>query len=170
MPIPAYMTIQGASQGKITDGAFSEKSVGNIYQKGHENEIMVQEFEHEVSIPTDPQSGQPTGQRRHKELVVTKLIDKATPLLNQALVTGERLQCEITFYRTSVQGQSEPYYSIGLMDAVIVNIKPFMPDCLDPDKKQYQPMEKVAFSYRKITWTHKAAGTQGSDDWRTAGG
>jgi type VI secretion system secreted protein Hcp len=27
-------------------------------------------------------------------------------------------------------------------------------------------MEDVEFTYRKITWTHEVAGTEGSDDWR----
>jgi hypothetical protein len=32
---------------------------------------MVQEFNHEVIIPRDPQSGQPTGQSMHKPVVIT---------------------------------------------------------------------------------------------------
>ncbi|WP_252724590.1 type VI secretion system tube protein Hcp, partial [Acinetobacter baumannii] len=38
-------------------------------------------FNHEVIIPRDPQSGQPTGQRVHKPVVITKVFDKASPLL-----------------------------------------------------------------------------------------
>ncbi|KEA24206.1 hypothetical protein BH79_29030 [Pseudomonas aeruginosa C0324C] len=42
-------------------------------------------------IPRDPQSGQPTGQRVHKPVVITKVFDKASPLLLAALTSGERL-------------------------------------------------------------------------------
>jgi type VI secretion system secreted protein Hcp len=63
MPTPAYLSIEGATQGNITEGAFTEDSVGNVYQEGHENEILVEAFSHTVTVPTDPQSGQPTGQR-----------------------------------------------------------------------------------------------------------
>ncbi|MDP5566664.1 type VI secretion system tube protein TssD, partial [Pseudomonas aeruginosa] len=54
-------------------GAFTEDSVGNTYQEGHEDQVMVQGFNHEVIIPRDPQSGQPTGQRVHKPVVITKV-------------------------------------------------------------------------------------------------
>ena len=36
------MSIEGSSQGNITAGAFTEKSVGNIFVGGHENEILLQ--------------------------------------------------------------------------------------------------------------------------------
>ncbi len=80
MATPAYMSITGTKQGLITAGAFTEDSVGNTYQEGHEDQVMVQGFNHEVIIPRDPQSGQPTGQRVHKPVVITKVFDKASPL------------------------------------------------------------------------------------------
>ena len=73
MPTPAYLEIEGSTQGAITENAFSEDSVGNIYQEGHENEILVQAYEHVVTVPTDVQSGQPTGQRMHKPMSITKV-------------------------------------------------------------------------------------------------
>ncbi|MCS9883809.1 type VI secretion system tube protein Hcp, partial [Pseudomonas aeruginosa] len=51
MATPAYMSITGAKQGLITAGAFTEDSVGNTYQEGHEDQVMVQGFNHEVIIP-----------------------------------------------------------------------------------------------------------------------
>lgn len=38
MPTPAYITIEGKTQGNITKGAFTADSVGNIYQEGHEDQ------------------------------------------------------------------------------------------------------------------------------------
>ncbi|RPZ98033.1 type VI secretion system tube protein Hcp, partial [Pseudomonas aeruginosa] len=102
----------------------------------------VQGFNHEVIIPRDPQSGQPTGQRVHKPVVITKVFDKASPLLLAALTSGERLtKVEIQWYRTSAAGTQEHYYTTVLED--------------------------VHFTYRKITWTHEVSGTSGSDDWRS---
>ncbi|MDM4916599.1 type VI secretion system tube protein TssD (plasmid) [Escherichia coli] len=57
------ISITGQTQGNITAGAFTADSVGNIYVQGHEDEMLVQEFLHNVAVPTDPQSGQPAGQR-----------------------------------------------------------------------------------------------------------
>lgn len=58
MPTPAYIKIVGQTQGNITAGAFTADSVGNVFQQGHEDQILVQEIKHEVTTPTDPQSGQ----------------------------------------------------------------------------------------------------------------
>jgi type VI secretion system secreted protein Hcp len=90
MATPAYMSVTGEKQGLITAGAFTADSVGNTYQEGHEDQVMVQAFTHDVIIPRDPQSGQPTGQRVHKPVVITKVYDKASPLLQAALTSGER--------------------------------------------------------------------------------
>ncbi len=170
MPTPCFMTIEGATQGPITSGAFTEESVGNTYQEGHEDEILVQAFDHTVTVPTDPQSGQPTGQRVHKPLTITKVFDKSSPLLYAALTTGERLTaCEIKWYRTSVSGQPEHYFTIALEDAIITNINARMPNCQDPGMSSFTHLEDVSFSYRMITWTHEVGGTEGSDDWRTPG-
>jgi type VI secretion system secreted protein Hcp len=170
MPTPAYLTVEGARQGKITQGTFTQESVGNIYQEGHENEILVEAFNHTVSIPRDSQSGQPTGQRVHKPLVITKVFDKCSPLLYTALTTGEQMRkCVLKFYRTSADGKQEHYFTIALEDAIIVDINAYMPNCQDPAKAHFTHLEDVAFSYRKITWTHEVGGTEGSDDWRARG-
>lgn len=168
MPTPAFMRIEGSKQGLITQGAFTEASVGNIFVEGHEDEFIVQGFSHEIIIPRDPQSGQPTGQRVHQPLSITKVFDKSSPLIYEALTSGERLtKCEISWYRTSTSGTQEKYFSMTLEDAVIVAVKAHMPNCQDPSQAHFTHLEDVSFTYRKISWTHEAAGTSGSDDWRS---
>lgn len=167
MPTPAYITIEGTDQGAITEKAFTEESVGNIWQEGHENEVLVEAFKHNVTLPRDPQSGQPTGQRVHQPLTITKVFDKSSPMLYQALTRGERLsKCEIKWYRTSSMGTQEHYFTHTLEDAVIVDIKSYMPNCQDPAQSHFTHLEDVSFAYRKITWEHVAAGTAAQDDWR----
>ena len=167
MPTPAYLTIEGSTQGNITQGAFTEDSVGNIWQEAHQDEILVEAFNHTVAVPTDPQSGQPTGQRVHQPLKVTKVFDKSSPLLYTALTTGEILPtCELKWYRTSKDGQQEHYFTMKLEDAIITNITARMPNCQDPGMAQFTHLEDVSFSYRKITWSHEVASTTGEDDWR----
>ena len=39
MPTPAYISIEGATQGNITAGSFTAESVGNVYVEGHEDEM-----------------------------------------------------------------------------------------------------------------------------------
>jgi len=81
MPTPAYISIQGKTQGNITQGAFTSDAVGKVYVEGHEDEILVQEIKHRIATPTDPQSGQPSGQRVHEPFVLTCALNKATPLM-----------------------------------------------------------------------------------------
>ena len=167
MAIPAYMSVTGTKQGLITAGAFTADSVGNTYQEGHEDQVMVQAFSHEVMRPTDPQSGQPVGQRVHKPVVITKVLDKASPLLLAALTSGETITTVvIKWYRTSGDGSPDHYYTTKLEDAIIVNIKDYMHNCQDQANSHFTHLEDVHFTYRKITWTHEVSGTSGSDDWR----
>ena len=167
MATPAYMSVTGEKQGLITAGAFTADSVGNTYQEGHEDQVMVQGFSHELTVPRDPQSGNTTGPRIHKPVVITKVFDKASPLLLAALTSGERMSViEIKWYRTSAQGTQEHYYTTKLEDAKIVDIKDYMHNCQDPQNSHFTHLQDVHFSYRKITWTHEVCGTSGSDDWR----
>lgn len=169
MPSPAYMTVEGERQGLITSGNFTEASVGNSWQEGHEDEAIIQAFSHEILLPRDPQSGQPTGQRVHRPFKVVKVFDKCSPLLFSALTSGEKLpKVELKYYRTSSQGQQEHYFTIALEDAIITNITTYMPHCQDPAQAHLTHMEEVEFTYRKITKTHEVASTSESDDWRTA--
>src|SRR5690606_28817149 len=88
MPTPAYMTIEGTNHSLDTDGTITEDSSRYSFQEGHEDQIRVQDMDHHVIIPRDPQSGQPTGQRVHEPLMITKVFDKSSPLLFNALTSG----------------------------------------------------------------------------------
>ena len=168
MATPAYMSVTGEKQALITNEAFTADSVGNSYQEGHENQVMVQAFSHQVIIPRDPQSGQPTGQRVHKPVCVTKVFDKASPLLWAALTSGERMsEVVIQWYRTSANGTQEHYYTTKLEDAIIVEINGYMHNCQDPENAHFTHLEDVHFTYRKITGTHEVCGTSGTEDWRS---
>ena len=167
MPTPAYIKIEGKTQGNITAGAFTSDSVGNVFVEGHEDEILVQEIKHQVTVPTDPQSGQPAGQRVHKPFIFTSSLNKATPLMYQALASGEMLPVvEVNWYRTSVEGKQEHFFTTKLEDATIVNINTTLPHAQNQKNADYTQLIEVAMSYRKISWTHVTAGTEGSDDWR----
>ena len=167
MPTPCYIAIEGKTQGNITAGAFTAESVGNIYVQGHEDEMLVQQFDNIVTVPTDPQSGQPSGQRAHRPFKFPVAMNKAGPLLYNALASGEMLPTvELKWYRTSVEGKQEHFFTTALEDATIVNIDCKMPHCQDPSKSDYTQLIEVSMSYRKISWDHTVAGTSGADDWR----
>ena len=166
MATPAYMSITGSKQGLITRGASTADSMGNNYQEGHEDQVLVQAFNHKIKVPRDPQSGQPTAPREHQELCITKVFDKASPLLLQAQTSNELLtKVEIQWYRTS-KGVQEHYYTTYLEDAVIVEIRDYMLNCQDSANAHFTHLQDVCMTYRKISWTHEVCGTSGTDDWR----
>jgi type VI secretion system secreted protein Hcp len=167
MAVQAYMSINGAKQGNITSGVNTADSMGNKYQQDHTDELTVIGFEHNIMIPRDPQSGQPTGQRVHKPLVFTKRYDKSSPLLYQALCSGERLtKIEIKWYRTTMEGTMEHYFTHKLEDALVIDIQAMMELTTNVKLDYRDHEEKISVTYRKIEWEHVVAGTMGSDDWR----
>ncbi len=163
--MPTYVSINGGTQGNITSGANSAESMGNQWQSGHTDESRVFKFEEGATVPTDPASGQPTGSRVYKPSVVTKAIDKASPLLRQAMADGELLKIEIKEYRVSTAGQLEHYFTTTYTDAVITGIDKCTPE-EGMGEEVLQPREAISFTARKIDWTHAKAGTSASDDWR----
>ena len=157
MPNPMYISaIEGAKQGKIEGG--------NI-QKGREGWIEVLEFEHVIRSPRDISTGQAAGKRQHGPLKIVKAIDKASPLLFNALVTNENLSSiEFKFFLIDRTGAEKNYYTIKLGDATISEIKAYMPNARDPNKDRYGHHEEVAFTYDKITWEHDG-GIMAEDSW-----
>ena len=73
---------------------------------------------------------------------------------------------QVTWFRTSIDGRQEEFFSTVLEDAVIVDMNLVMPNAQDPSNAPYTQLLEVSMSYRKINWDHTIAGTSGSDDWR----
>jgi type VI secretion system secreted protein Hcp len=152
------MTLTGENQGAIN---------GSCQQAGHEDTILVEEFDHEIYIPHDVQTGLASGKRVHGEFTVTKFFDQASPLIASALCNGEHMtDVTLKFYRIAPTGNEEHYYTIMLENAVVVRMNPYVPNCLDAASETYGHMEKVAFTYERITWTYEETGATATDDWQ----
>jgi len=159
MPLPAFMTLEGEKQGKIE---------GSVTQKGREGSIQVQAFDHEVYIPSDRQSGGATGNRVHKPLTITKVFDKSSPKLYQALTSGEKIKnAEIKWFRIDPSGKEQHYFTTKIEDAQIVSVKPSMPSVLAAQSENMTHMEDVSFTYRKVNWKWVPDGIEAEDDWQT---
>ena len=163
MATPAYLSITGEQQGLITSDSLAMDLLDEKQQQGHESEILVQSFNHKMTV----NPGSRTGLRTHQPIKIIKELDKSSPLLAQAFTSGERLlKCEMRLYRTNAQGQQEHYYTIKLTDALICDIEISMNDCRHSFEGQSAtPDEILEISYRTIEWIHEKAGTFGSDSW-----
>lgn len=157
MALNAYLTLTGETQGQIK---------GSVTQAGREDSIMVVGFSHEIDSPRDAASGLPTGKRQHRPLLITKEIDKATPLLMSALAQNENItELKIKFWRPSASGKEEQYFTVELTNASISNISQEMLNNKYPENMQHREREHVAFCYQKIIWTFEDGGITAEDDW-----
>lgn len=156
-----YMTITGKKQGLISSGCSSQESIGNKCQLGHFDEIMVLAYSHDMVAGSD---GTVTGGRgQHRPVVITKNIDKSSPLIAAALHDGEEVECVVDFYRTSPMGSQEKYFSVKLSGARIAYMNVQVPHAIN--MSDGQPQEIIAIRYRDITWTHVGAGTSSHSTW-----
>lgn len=148
-----YLKVRGAKQGDIK---------GEVTEKGKEDLIKTISFQHEVASPRDAATGMATGKRQHKPFVITKEIDKASPLLMAALATSENLEeVTLSIYRPSAKatGASELWYTITLRNAAISDIK----STWVSEKKQ--SLEEISFTYEKIKWVYANGGITFEDSW-----
>ena len=166
MPVPAWMSIEGEVQGNISSGAGDKTSIGNLTKSGHEDEILVWSWNSGVEQPTDKASGGPSGTRVHEAVRITKMFDKSSPLLYKALCTGEKLtKIVVKFFR--IEGAAEThYFTITLEDAIVTEVKAWMPNFQDKSQAHLQQMEDVSFRYTKIIWENVSTSTSTEDDWR----
>lgn len=162
MALNAYLRLKGQKQGEIK---------GSVTQKGREGRIMVIAVSHEIVSPRDSASGLPTGKRQHKPFVITKEIDKSSPLLYNALVNNENITVwELRFFAPQLQsvggaGTEVNNYTVKLTNANIMDIKSVMLNNKNPELARYAVYEEIAFTYQKIEWTWVDGGITAMDDW-----
>lgn len=139
-----YLRITGEEQGSISAGCGTEASVGNRWQRGHEDEIFAFSLSHTLSSTGDNVNLQ--------GLRFQKLIDKSTPLFCNAITNNERLFIEIDLWRINQTGRWERYYYIELRNASVSDIRTRVtPDDL--------PTENITLIYDYILCKHLIANT-----------
>jgi type VI secretion system secreted protein Hcp len=159
MSLNAYLKLKGQKTGEIK---------GSVTQKGREGKIMVIAVSHEIISPRDPASGLPTGKRMHKPMLITKELDKATPLLYNVLINNENVtEWELQFWRPSATGAEQQHYTVKLTNGNIASIAQRMPNNKNPELMKYETYEEIAFTYQKIEWTWTDGGITAMDDWES---
>lgn len=160
MALNAYLKLKGAKTGEIK---------GSVTQKGREGKIMVIAASHEVGIPRDIATGQATGRRIHKPFVITKELDKSSPLLYRLLTTNEEItEWELQFWQPNIRtatgaGTEQQHYTVRLTNARVTDIQFAMPNNKNPDLVKYSEYEEVAFTYQKIEWIWTDGGITAAD-------
>lgn len=163
MSMMAYLYLEGQRQGPIK---------GSITQKGREDSIGVIAVSHELFSPRDPQSGLPTGQRQHKPFLLTKELDKSSPILRTMLTTNENIkQAVLKFWRPQQKaatgvGAEVQHFTIKLTNANLATLHFVQPNTKIPDQSKYPEYEELGLTYQKISWTWTDGGIEHEDDWQ----
>jgi type VI secretion system secreted protein Hcp len=165
MALNAYLTLIGGSLGAIK---------GSVVQKGRENSILVVAYAHLVETPTgQPTGGLATGKPVHHPILVTKGLDRSTPLLYQALLKGESFTTwQLKFWAAASggslgSGQEIQNFTVSLTHARIVSIRLVKPNTTDPDTATMPDREEVAFTYQNIQWTWNDGGISAGASWES---
>ncbi len=159
MALTVHMKIEGKTQGLISEKCST--------REGREDTIHVLKAAHSITIPKDSQDGRVRGYRTHSPLSVLKEIDRASPMLSQALVRNELLTVTLYFYRFSPDGSGveEQFYTMVLEDANITTYKGELPFTLDEESSRLPPLEHLEIAFKKITTTYEPDGVGFSDSW-----
>lgn len=160
----AYMTL--TCNGSDIPGESSVQSAGGVDVS---NDIEVFAFGLNVSADFDSATGQISGRRSYKPVRILKRVDKATPLILQALAENQNCEAAIRFFRLNpISGQTEHYYTITLQQARIVSMMPSLPSTIDPASANLPMTEAVSIAFGIINTAHQIDGTEFEDNWQVA--
>lgn len=155
MPLPLHLELTGQKQGKI-DGFCS--------MEGREKSILIQAIHHRITIPHNAIDGMPSGKKRHAPFSIVKEIDKSSPKLYQALVTGEQFSnITLKYYRLSSLGFEEHYFTQIFENAIITGIVCETPIVFLSKNEPFKDMEIVSFNYQNIKWVYEPDGIETED-------
>ncbi len=153
MSNPAYLWLTDENDSPVTGGSLVSGRVGAIELKS---------FTHNVSIPTDSQTGRLTGTRVHSPILFQKEFDKVTPLLYKALSQGATLKSAIIrMYQILDAGIEQEYFNIILSNVKITSITPD----LYAGAMTGTHLESIMLRYESILWKHVDGNIQYKDEW-----
>ena len=119
------------------------------------NGIDVVNYDWKIESPRDAATGQATGKRQHKPIVITIPADPASVLLTGALVTNENLDAVELNLRH--QGEPSPYMTVSLENAHVALVHRLTDGG--------EVFDEVSFVYQKIELLWIDPPTEVQDDW-----
>jgi type VI secretion system secreted protein Hcp len=137
---------------------------------GRENSIECVSWQQSVKTAREAGSAVATGRRQYDPVIISKRIDKSSPLLMKALTENATLEAKFLFFRPNPAGDgtTEQFYTVELKDARVSAIKQWSPDSLQPAAEAIPPLEEIQLVFGNITWTYNASGVQHEDSWKAS--
>ena len=154
MAIDVYLQIDGI-KGESTD----DKHPGWIECKSVNWEVL------QPKSATASTGGGHTAERtEHKDIIVSKLADLATPLLLQNCSSGKTIpKAKLEFLRADGKGERIKYFEIELENILISSVAPSVAqgDILT---------EELSLKYSKVKWKYTQQKVGGGSGGNTSGG
>ena len=141
---------------------------GSCQQVGREGMSLVNAFEHNVSRPIDAASGKITGRRQHTPVKIWKEIDKASPILAQALYDGIKLSsATIRFWYAAPDGTENNYFTCQLEGVRIQShtVKQLHNRFDNGKDMSVEAFDVFELAYEKIMYTYMDGGITARDGW-----
>ncbi len=154
MAIDVYLQIEGI-KGESTDSS-------------HKDWIECKSVAWEVLQPksaTSSTGGGHTAERcEHKEIVINKLADLATPLLLQNCSSGKTIpKAKFEFLRADGKGERIKYFEIELVNVLISDVAPSIAE-------GEILRESVSLKYSQVKWKYTQQKIKGGSGGNTSGG
>jgi type VI secretion system secreted protein Hcp len=133
------------------------KIEGESKKTGYENQIDVYDFRFGVSQAASSAEGSGGGSAKSdcKDLVLTKLIDKSTPILFLQSALGTPIPEAVLTVRKA-GGKALDYLVVTLKDVIVTNVA--TGGKVDDERVR----EEISLSYAKITIQYKAQNADGT--------
>ena len=165
--IAAYLRVKGEKTGDVRGPVSDRDRVKN-------GAIALLGVEHGIASPRDAASGLATGRRQHYPIIVTKAVDRTSPLFYGFLTENESLtSVELHFFGSeeggSLMGARETeLYTITLTKAFVarIDVGGRVDEQADPDSRLAMT-ERVSFVYDSIEWKWVDGGIASKDGWST---
>jgi type VI secretion system secreted protein Hcp len=144
-----YVSVKGTKQGQFK----GESPNPNLRDK-----MVGLKFMYEVTSPRDVATGQVSGKRQHRPIIITKEWGAASPQLFQALVGSEPLsEVFIDFVGTDQKsGQEVLTHRIRLINATIANIAYKTDEAVGASGVKHltaggqRSLEEISFTFQRI--------------------
>lgn len=131
------MAVTAAEQGAFKGDDFDTT-------RGSANLINILAYSSEIVSPRDPATGQSTGRRIWKPVMVTHLAGGSTPQFYSALAHNETLKSVvINFYHSTNRGTEVNYFRVTLTNANLSDVHVYTSgqDVLEDDSMFFQKIE-----------------------------
>jgi type VI secretion system secreted protein Hcp len=130
---------------------------GESKKSGYENQIDIHDFKFGVSQSASSAEGLGGGSAKSdcKDLVLTKLVDKATPILFLHSALGTPIPEAIMTVRKA-GGQALDYLVVTLKDVIVTNVT------TGGKSEDERVREEISLAYAKISIQYKAQNPNGT--------